>query len=138
VPGDPEARIDIVPVDTVADALLQLVDGPPRSGPIHVVAGDDAPTAEAVARMAGDAFGSAPPRFVPLGEAPDVEERAGEFLPYFRVRGVFDATRGRRLGFRPPRLEEYFDTLMDYARTTRWGKRPQARWEAGRHGLATA
>ena len=129
VPADPEGRLDIVPVDTVADALLELVSGPRRSGAIHVVAGDEAPTAAEVATMAGAAFGAAPPRFVEPGEAPEVEERAGAFLPYFRVRGVFDAARGRALGFRPPPLAEYFPTLMNYAQATRWGKRPRTRWE---------
>jgi long-chain acyl-CoA synthetase len=138
VPGDPEGRLDIVPVDTVADALLELAVGPARTGPIHVVAADEAPTAKRLAAMAGAAFGGAAPRFVGLGEAPDVEDRAGAFLPYFRVRGVFDATRGRRFGFRPPLLEDYFGTLMQYARTTRWGKRPRTRWEADGRGLAAA
>jgi hypothetical protein len=75
---------------------------------------------------------------VEQGVAPEVEARAGAFLPYFRVRGVFDGGRGHALGFRPPALEDYFGTLMDYARATRWGKRPQTRWEAGARGLAVA
>jgi long-chain acyl-CoA synthetase len=118
--------------------LYDLTGGGGREGAIHVGAGDDAPTAAQLAAMAGAAFGSSPPRFVKLGEAPEVEDRAGAFLPYFRVRGTFDAARGRRLGFVPPPLSEYFDTLMAYARAARWGKRPQNRWEAGAHGLAVA
>jgi thioester reductase-like protein len=129
VPGDPEARVDIVPVDTVADALLDLLDGPPQDGAVHLVAGDEAMTAGTLATLAGSAFEKPLPRFVAAGEAPDAERSAGAFLPYFRVRGVFDAARGHRLGFRPPPLEGYFSTLMDYARATRWGKRPRARWE---------
>jgi long-chain acyl-CoA synthetase len=138
VPGEPDARLDIVPVDTVADALLELVEGPRRTGAIHVVAADEAPTATELASLAGAAFGAAPPRFVAPGEAPEIEDRAGAFLPYFRVRGVFDATRGRSLGFRPPLLEDYFPTLMKYARDTRWGKHPRARWEGNARGLAAA
>jgi long-chain acyl-CoA synthetase len=138
VPGDPRARVDIVPVDTVADALLALTAGDPQTGTVHVVAGDDAPTVRGLATMAAQAFGAAVPRFVALGEAPEVEERAGAFLPYFRVRGIFDATHGHRLGFRPPQLEQYFSVLLDYARTTRWGKRPQTRWETAQERLAAA
>ena len=138
VPGDPDARLDVVPVDTVADALLDLASGPVRTGAIHVVAGKAAPTARQIAELASATFGAEPPRFVGPGEAPEVEARAGAFLPYFRVRGIFDATRGHALGYRPPLLEDYFGTLMAYARATRWGKRPQARWEAGAHGLAAA
>jgi long-chain acyl-CoA synthetase len=138
VPADPGACVDIVPVDTVADALLALAAGPVRAGTFHVVAGDGAPTAAELAAMAGAAFGAPAPRFVAPGEAPDAEQRAGAFLPYFRVRGVFDAQRGRAAGFRPPPLEGYFDRLMAYARAARWGKRPKTRWEAGAHGLAAA
>jgi thioester reductase-like protein len=136
VPGDPAARIDIVPVDTVADALLELVRGPHRPGAIHVVAGDDAPAAQELAALASQAFGAPVPRFVAPGQAPHVEERAGPFLPYFRFRGVFDAARGRSLGFAPPPLAEYFDVLLDYARETRRGQRPRARWEAAEAAAA--
>ncbi|MDX6702284.1 MAG: hypothetical protein QOF26_2510 [Baekduia sp.] len=136
VPGDPDGRVDIVPVDTVADALLALTVGEPHTGTLHVVAGDHAPTTNALATMAAEAFGSRVPTFVGPGEAPEVEELAGAFLPYFRVRGVFDAARGHRLGFRAPHLEEYFSLLLDYARATAWGKRPQTRWEMRERVLA--
>ncbi len=129
VPADPDARADIVPVDAVADALHELVVGTRRTGTYHVVAGDDAITASELVALAADAFGQDRPAFVALGTAPEVEERAGAFLPYFRVRGTFDATRGNALGFRPPALETYFATLMQYASAARWGKRPRARWE---------
>lgn len=132
VPADPDARLDIVPVDTVANALLELLDGdaPPPAGAVHLVAGDAAPTARRVATLAGTSFERCPPRFVAAGEAPDAERSAGAFLPYFRVRGVFDAERAHRLGFRPPAFDGYFETLMTYARSTRWGKRPRPRWAA--------
>jgi thioester reductase-like protein len=136
VPADPAARIDIVPVDTVADALLELVRGPRRVGAVHVVAGDEAPTAATLAAMAASAFDAPAPRFVGPGQAPEVEERAGAFLPYFRFRGVFDAARGRALGFVPPAIDEYFDVLLRYARDTRWGKRPRPRWQAGEPAAA--
>jgi long-chain acyl-CoA synthetase len=129
VPGVPTARADIVPVDVVADALLELTTGPRRSGVIHAVAGDDAPCASELAELAAGAFDVAPPRFVAPGEAPEIEERAGAYLPYFRVRGTFDATRGRALGFRAPALGDYFDALMGYARAAQWGKRPRCRWQ---------
>ena len=136
IPGDPDARLDIVPVDTVADALLALTAGEPRTGTIHVVAGDEAPTARGLATMAAEAFGAEVPTFVAPGAAPEIEQRAGAFLPYFRVRGVFDAARGHRLGFCAPKLEDYFPTLLEYARTARWGKRSRPRWEVRGRGLA--
>jgi thioester reductase-like protein len=138
VPGDPGARVDIVPVDTVADALMTLAVGAPQSGTVHVVAGDAAPTTRGLATMAAEEFGAALPTFVAPGEAPEAEERAGAFLPYFRVRGVFDAGRGRRMGFRPPPLDDYFSILLRYARAANWGRRPQTRWEHRGDGLAAA
>ena len=128
VPGDPDARLDIVPVDTVADALLELVRGPVREGAFHVVAGDDAPTNAELATLAAEAFDAEPPQFVGPGEDPSAEMRAGALVPYFSVRGTFDAQRGRSLGATPPPLEDYFPALMRYARDAKWGKEPSPRW----------
>jgi long-chain acyl-CoA synthetase len=130
VPGAPEARVDIVPVDTVADALLTLANGPARSGTFHVVAGDDAPTARRLTELAASAFDAPLPDFVAPGTAPDIEQRAGAFLPYFRVPGVFRCDAASRLGFVPPPLESYFSTLLRYADEARWGKACRRRWDA--------
>ncbi|MBA3748068.1 MAG: SDR family oxidoreductase, partial [Solirubrobacterales bacterium] len=109
IPGDPDAAIDIVPVDVVADALLELVGGPVRCGTFHVVASDEAVTNGRLATMAAEFFDTQPPRFVGPGEDPAAEKRGGALVPYFRVRCVFDAQRGRRtLGAQPPPLEQYF------------------------------
>jgi long-chain acyl-CoA synthetase len=129
VPGDPDARADIVPIDAVADALHELVVGNRRSGTYHVVAGENAITASELVALAADTFGKSRPTFVAPGTVPELEDRAGAFLPYFRVRGTFDATHGHALGFRPPELQTYFAALMEYASQARWGKRPRARWE---------
>jgi long-chain acyl-CoA synthetase len=132
IPGDPDAPIDIVPVDVVADALLELLCGPVRCGTFHVVASDAAVTNERLATMAAEFFDAKPPRFAAPGEDPSAEMRAGPLVPYFRVRCVFDALRGRRaLGAEPPPLEQYFPALMRYARDARWGKSPAARWAVG-------
>jgi thioester reductase-like protein len=128
VPGDADARLDIVPVDTVADALLELVRGPVREGAFHVVAGDSAPTNTELATLAAEAFDADPPVFVRLGEDPAAETRAGALVPYFSVRCTFDARRGRSLGATPPPLADYFPTLMRYAREARWGKEAFPRW----------
>ena len=128
VAADPDARVDIVCVDTVADALQTLLDGPLRCGTMHAVAGDDAVTNAELAAMAAGAFGRDAPRFVAPGADPRSEQRAGVFAQYFRSRLLFDARRGRRLGFHPPPLREYFGALMDYADRARWGKDPLPRW----------
>lgn len=128
VPGDADARLDIVPVDTVADALLELLRGPVREGAFHVVAGDSAPTNTELATLAAEAFDADPPVFVRLGEDPSAETRAGALVPYFSVRCTFDARRGRSLGATPPPLADYFPTLMRYAREAHWGKQAFPRW----------
>jgi long-chain acyl-CoA synthetase len=131
VPGDPGACLDIVPVDVVADALLALLTGPVRGGNFHIVAGDASPTNARLADMAAAAFDADPPVFVPLGEDKRAEQRAGALLPYFRVRCTFDARRARELlGATPPPLEDYFPSLMRYARESQWGKQPSPRWDA--------
>ncbi|HWC24971.1 MAG TPA: SDR family oxidoreductase [Solirubrobacteraceae bacterium] len=131
VPADPGARVDIVPVDVVADAILELLRGPVRRGAFHVVAGDRAPTNAQLATMAAAAFDAEPPRFVRPGEDERAEQRAGALLPYFRVGCTFDARRARQLlGAAPPPVEEYFPSLMRYAREARWGKEPSPRWGA--------
>jgi long-chain acyl-CoA synthetase len=130
VPGDADARLDIVPVDTVADALMELLCGPVREGAFHVVAGDSAPTNTELATLAAEAFDADPPVFVALGEDPSAESRAGALVPYFSVRCWFDAERGRSIGATPPPLADYFATLMDYARQARWGREPVPRWAA--------
>ncbi|WP_411277246.1 SDR family oxidoreductase, partial [Gaiella sp.] len=97
VPGDAAASLDIVPVDTVANALLELLRGPVRGGAFHIVAGDQAPSNAELATMAAEAFDSEPPVFVALGEDEDAEKLAGALVPYFSVRCTFDARRAREL-----------------------------------------
>ncbi|HEX4344102.1 MAG TPA: SDR family oxidoreductase [Solirubrobacteraceae bacterium] len=136
IPGDAHAPIDIVPVDVVADALLELLTGPVRCGPFHVVASDEAVSNQRLATMAADFFDTAPPKFVGPGVDPSAEVRAGVFMSYFKVRCTFDALRGRRtLGAKPPPIEEYFPALMRYARAARWGKAPANRWAVGAGAL---
>jgi thioester reductase-like protein len=132
VPGDPEACLDIVPVDVVADALLELLRGPVRGGNFHIVSGDQSPTNATLANMAADAFDAEPPVFVRPGEDERAEQRAGALLPYFSVRCTFDAHRAQDLlGATPPALEDYFPSLMRYARESQWGKQPAPRWDVG-------
>ena len=129
VPADPDGHVDIVCVDTVADAIYTLLDGPVQHDTFHAVAGDDAVRIIELATMAAAAFDCEPPKLVEPGVDPKSEERAGVFVPYFRSRLMFDARRGLALGFRPPPLQEYFGALMDYADRARWGKDPLPRWK---------
>ena len=135
VPGEADAPIDIVPVDTVADALLELVRGPVRCGTFHVVASDEAVSNGILATWAADFFDAEPLTFVGPGVDPVAEKRAGALTSYFKVHCIFDALRGRRtLGAKPPPLEDYFPALMRYARDASWGKSPIPRWAIGMGG----
>lgn len=132
IPGEADAPIDIVPVDTVADSLLALLCGPVRCGTFHVVASDEAVSNGRLATMAAKFFDARPLTFVGPGVDPVAEKRAGALTSYFKVHCIFDALRGRRLlGATPPPLEQYFPALMGYARAARWGKSPVARWAVG-------
>lgn len=131
VAADPLGRVDVVPVDAVADSLLELSGRRGQRGRFHTVAGDDAPSCETLAELAASAFGREPPPFVELGHDAAADDAAGVFLPYFRVNSVFDAGEGAALAPPIPPLGEYFDVLMDYARVARWGKTPVTRWERG-------
>ena len=55
---------------------------------------------------------------------------------------VFDDSHARALlgpaGIRCPHLTDYFPRLIEYAQTTRWGKTPLTREEAGAAASTTA
>jgi thioester reductase-like protein len=134
VPALPRARVDVVPVDYVADALVRLLEVP-DAGTFNLVAGRDAATANALMNLACDRFDRPRPEIVAPGREDDaVGDQGAVYLPYFDMEVVFDDARARALlepaGLRVPRLETYFDTLIDYAEAARWGKRPVTREEA--------
>ena len=130
VPGDPGASLDIVPVDTVADALLELLRGPVRGGAFHIVAGDAAPRTRSSPRWPPTPSTPSRPCSWRRGEDEEAEKLAGALVPYFSVRCTFDARRARELlGATPPPLRDYFPSLMRYAREARWGKTPAPRWD---------
>jgi len=128
VPARPEARVDVVPVDYVADALVRLLESD-AEGVFNLVAGRGAPTAADLIELACDRFDKPRPRLVPPGSME--LDGGGVYLPYFDMDVVFDDARARSaLGLAPPPLEDYFGTLIDYAESVRWGKRSVSREEA--------
>jgi long-chain acyl-CoA synthetase len=125
VPGDPDALADVVPVDTVADTIVQVAGGPPV-GTVHVCTGDRAIRAGELASRTAAWFGKPQPRFV---DDPEAAEATGAFAPYFTVRGVFDTARAEALGVVAPRLEDYLPRLLEHAVAARWGRRRISRPE---------
>jgi thioester reductase-like protein len=130
IPSLPSAHVDIVPVDYVADGLVRLLDVDDQ-GVFNLVAGRDAPFASEVVELACDRFDRPRPAVVD-GGGPDDDEHGAVYMPYFDMEIVFDDSRTRAAlpGLRAPRVADFFNTLMDYAEETRWGKRPMTREEA--------
>jgi nucleoside-diphosphate-sugar epimerase len=132
VPAKPDGRVDVVPVDYVADGIFKLIETD-ATGTFNLVTGADASTCDELAELACAHFGRPKPPFVGTGEFGDsaADEHGAVYLPYFDMEVVFDDTRTRdQLGMRAPLLRTYFDTLLDYADAARWGKRGTTREEA--------
>ncbi len=122
IPADPDSIVDVVPVDYVADGILAALEAPEPPATLALVAGEHAPRLVELTDAAARYFDRPPPALE--GEPPDGLEA---FLPYFTVATAFDDANARALGLQAPRIEEYFDRLMDFAVASRWGKRPAAR-----------
>jgi thioester reductase-like protein len=137
VPARPEAHVDVVPVDYVAEALVHLLEAD-ASGVVNLVSGRAAPRVHELIDMAVAHFDRPRPTVVEPGTAGSgsaaADEHGSVYFPYFEMDIVFDDARARALlspaEIRCPRLHDYFDTLMDYADTARWGKSPLTREEA--------
>jgi long-chain acyl-CoA synthetase len=124
IPARPEGRVDVVPVDYVADGITALIDAD-ATGTFNLVAAEEAATVDELARMACAHFGRECPPYVQTGASGGaaVDEHGAVYVPYFDMEVMFDDARTRDvLGIRAPRLSEYFDTLLDYAHAARWGK----------------
>jgi thioester reductase-like protein len=146
-PGSPHTPIDMVPVDFVRDALLQLRGQPGTVGRcFHVAAGVDGEiTLAQITDEAAKVFPRCKPlRFVDPGPwmryvhpvlkhlsfgAPRRIVRRGEFyVPYFAANPRFD-NRGLRAALSGSRLEvpsvgNYLRRLFQYCMDTDWGRRP--------------
>lgn len=122
IPADPDSIVDVVPVDYVADGILAALEAPEPLGTLALVAGEHAPRLVELTEAAARYFDRPPPALE--GEPPEGLEA---FLPYFTVRTRFDDANARALGLEAPRIEAYFERLMDFAVAARWGKRELAR-----------
>ena len=133
VPALPHGRVDVVPVDYVADGIVKLIENH-ATGTFNLVAAEDASTVEELSDLACTHFNKPRPPYAETGGSAGAaaDQHGAVYLPYFDMEVVFDDSRTReQLGMRAPRVREYFDHLMDYATVARWGKggttRDQAR-----------
>jgi thioester reductase-like protein len=143
LPSTPEAPLDVVSIDYVADAIHALCESPgPGGETFHLTAGADAGTIGELAVQASNYFRREPPPVVSPEEfaagAGGISKAALEssrvYFPYFSIRTVFDnaLTRSRLApsGIQASPLHDYLPRLLDFATRSRWGKRPIARAEA--------
>ena len=140
MPARAHGRVDVVPVDYVADGIVHLLDRG-EAGVFNLVAGRDAPTVEDLVDLGSARFGRPRPELVEPGEPTALAD--GEvYVPYFDMQVVFDDSRARAIlgpaGIAGPPLADYFSTLIDYAEATKWGKTAMTREEARERSAATA
>lgn len=146
VPGFPDAVVDVVPVDFVAEAVARLAFDERAFGrTVHLCAGpQSSATIEEIAGRAAAFFNVPPPRYVnpdvffawirPLlyvllwGKKRRVLRDGRSYRAYFSMRMSFDTAVAEELlsplGLRPPNVLEYLDKLFVYCRETDWGRKP--------------
>ena len=137
LPARADGRVDVVPVDYVADAIVHLLrDRPDVVGTVHVTASDSAVTVDELVDLACTALDRDRPRLAPLtgSELADRSPQAAQYLPYFDIDVAFDDARAQKVlhaaGIAPPPLAGYFDRLVAFAQDARWGKRDVTRAQA--------
>jgi thioester reductase-like protein len=146
VPGYPDAVLDIVPVDFVADAIASTVFNDAALGQtLHLCAGPEASaTIDQIVHRAKEYFGGPDARYVdpafffavvrPLlhlglwGRKRRVLVNGRAYRDYFSMRMQFDTLTAEQLlsptGIRPPHVLDYLDRLFDYCVATDWGRNP--------------
>jgi nucleoside-diphosphate-sugar epimerase len=156
IPARRSAPVDVVSVDYVADAALELARGG-EPGTYQLVAGRRAATVGRLMELAARYFGRRPPLTVPpslyrrvvhpllrravRGRRRRALERSEPYFPYFDIRTRYDDARARAAlepaGIRVTPVEDYFERLADFAVRSRWGRVPLDRRAARTAPIAT-
>ncbi len=152
VPGSESAKMDIVPVDYVGDALISILDmEESANGSIyHITAGkDNCLSAGEVIELACEYFGkldknhrveansykvnflnSSEYKFQKSGMqgAEVMLHNAVEiFSPYITISRIFDNTKAEealvRKGITVPSFRSYFNAILDFCLATNWGRK---------------
>jgi thioester reductase-like protein len=158
LPARRSAPVDVVPVDYVADAVLELSSQPldERTTTYHLVAGPTATTVGSLIDLAASYLDRRRPVMIPPRLYTSVVfpllrrssaklrrglERTKVFFPYFSMNVSYSDRHARdRLepaGIRVPPIESYFDRLLDYAVSAQWGRVPVTRADAQRRALTS-
>jgi thioester reductase-like protein len=141
LPASRTSPVDVVPVDYVADALLELGGRPGTT--FHLTAADRAPSLGELVTLACEHLDRRPPRLlspslyrralhpVLVRTGPETRRRAlrrsEPFFPYFAMNTRYDDGEARAAlassGIEPPPLASYFERLIDYALRAEWGRK---------------
>jgi thioester reductase-like protein len=142
VPARKDSIVDFVPVDYVTDGIVALLDQEQAHGTYNLVAGERALSAVELVELHSSLTGLEPVRFVEPQAATGLPAGTETFVPYFDVRCRFADPRAcavlGRAGVEKPDPRDYLGQLIEYARTTAWGKRPMTRQAALRRRLSVA
>jgi len=146
LPLRPLDRIDIVPANWVADAIVTLhLRENPKHDTYHLSAGTHAETYHAITKRMAEATGKRAPAYVPGLERPfgalvSLTGKVGRgavrggarlievFYPYLTYNTVFDSSRVvEEVGSAPPAFSSYCMPLLEFARTNRF-RYPHREW----------
>ncbi len=152
IPGDPDARMDLIPSDATCAALSYLVSRPAEAGAVfNICAGSERSWTlreiidEAVAayHVHGDRIRGprliAPHEFSRMlarftGLTQDVANVASHFLPHLGLRQTFACERTfealAQAGLEMPHIETYFGRVMRYCFESQWGNRAVGEYAA--------
>jgi len=146
VPGLPETKLDLVPIDWVDDAMVYIMKRPESvSGVYHITAGPDraAPLQEVITQAIQYFDTHTPlrhPRKVEFITREEFENRRSRMrgredalmsqldtlLPYVSVDRLFDSRNADTLlkesGIVFPRFADYAERILEYCVRTNWGK----------------
>lgn len=150
IPARRSTPVDIVPVDYVAAAVVEVCQREGTAGTYHLVSGRAATTVGRLLDRAGAYFGRRPPTLVPPALYERVLypllvhtggrhrrralRRSKALFPYFSMQVRFDDARARSAlagaGVVVAAPESYFERLLSFAVLANWGKRQPDRHEA--------
>ena len=147
--GNPDAPSDVVPINFVCDAMLHILGRDDCAGHCYPLSAgvDGCATNGEVMRLASEHFDQPLPEIIRPEEFTDeyriemynrlsASQRAIigqgiQYLPYMAQSPYFDNTPTLEAledtDLRPPRVDDYFANLFDFAKRTDWGRRPQGR-----------
>jgi thioester reductase-like protein len=137
VPGDPQTPLDLVPVDHVADAVVELMEHRGAIGSCYQLVAGRSGTISAQELLSRAIWrfrrGGEPLCFVSAGA--EANARLSVFFDYLGGHKEFDDSAARSAlqgtGLRCPRVTDYLDRLFSFCERTGWGRQKPPRPSSG-------